>query len=135
MYGVIGMSASCLHRESTDSLIYNGFYTCNNTGMLAPLFWLWWCFLSAHKISVFFSREKPLGLYVFTEDQTLLQHVLRSTSAGGVLHNDVLQHYSSELHHIACRVLWSRVSALKQPIFSKKGLALGVLYMYVFTCT
>ena len=31
MYGGIGMSASSLHRESTDSLIYfifNDFYTC-----------------------------------------------------------------------------------------------------------
>ena len=39
-------------------------------------------------------REKPLSMYVFTEDQTLLHRVLRSTSAGGVVHNDTLQHYS-----------------------------------------
>jgi aldehyde dehydrogenase (NAD+) len=39
-------------------------------------------------------REKPLALYVFTEDSSLLQKVLHSTSAGGVVHNDVLQQYS-----------------------------------------
>ena len=42
------------------------------------------------------SREKPLALYVFTEDNSLLQRVLHSTSAGGVVHNDVLQQYSGE---------------------------------------
>ncbi|CAI7989817.1 Aldehyde dehydrogenase family 3 member A2 [Geodia barretti] len=40
------------------------------------------------------AERSRLALYVFTEDNSLLQRVLHSISAGGVVHNDVLQQYS-----------------------------------------
>lgn len=38
------------------------------------------------------SREKPLALYVFSEDKTNIQYVLEHTSSGGVAINDTISH-------------------------------------------
>ena len=43
-------------------------------------------------------REKPLSLYVFTEDQSLLHQVTRRTSSGGLTHNDTMQQYAGTLY-------------------------------------
>lgn len=39
-------------------------------------------------------REKPLALYIFTQDNKLIQRVIAETSSGGVLANDCLVHFS-----------------------------------------
>uniref|UniRef100_A0A3B1J0V7 Aldehyde dehydrogenase n=2 Tax=Astyanax mexicanus TaxID=7994 RepID=A0A3B1J0V7_ASTMX len=39
-------------------------------------------------------REKPLALYIFTQDNKLIQRMIAETSSGGVLANDCLVHFS-----------------------------------------
>ncbi|XP_072517802.1 aldehyde dehydrogenase family 3 member A2b [Salminus brasiliensis] len=39
-------------------------------------------------------REKPLALYIFTQDNKLIQRMISETSSGGVLANDCLVHFS-----------------------------------------
>ncbi|XP_019401279.1 PREDICTED: fatty aldehyde dehydrogenase isoform X1 [Crocodylus porosus] len=39
-------------------------------------------------------REKPLALYVFSNDKKLIKRVIAETSSGGVTANDVIMHYS-----------------------------------------
>ena len=56
------------------------------------------CIHLCHSLCANFYREKPLAAYVFTEDQALLHRVTRTTSAGGVVHNDTLLQYSGDLH-------------------------------------
>ncbi|MFC5587736.1 aldehyde dehydrogenase family protein [Sporosarcina soli] len=38
------------------------------------------------------ARPKPLGLYIFSEDQRVVDNVLSKTSSGGVAVNDVIRH-------------------------------------------
>lgn len=40
------------------------------------------------------AREKPLALYVFSSDKTVIKRMLAETSSGGVTVNDVLMHYT-----------------------------------------
>uniref|UniRef100_A0A671K1S5 Aldehyde dehydrogenase n=1 Tax=Sinocyclocheilus anshuiensis TaxID=1608454 RepID=A0A671K1S5_9TELE len=40
------------------------------------------------------AREKPLALYVFSSDKTVIKRMLTETSSGGVTVNDVLMHYT-----------------------------------------
>ncbi|XP_064208916.1 aldehyde dehydrogenase family 3 member A2b [Anguilla rostrata] len=40
------------------------------------------------------AREKPLALYVFSQDNKLIKRVISETSSGGVLGNDCLVHFS-----------------------------------------
>uniref|UniRef100_A0A8B9Z7G9 Aldehyde dehydrogenase family 3 member A2 n=1 Tax=Buteo japonicus TaxID=224669 RepID=A0A8B9Z7G9_9AVES len=37
-------------------------------------------------------REKPLALYVFSNDKKLIKRVISETSSGGVTGNDVIMH-------------------------------------------
>jgi len=45
-------------------------------------------------ISFINQREKPLALYVFSNNSSLCKRVLESTSSGGALSNDCLMHMS-----------------------------------------
>ncbi|MFN8210845.1 MAG: aldehyde dehydrogenase family protein [Bacteroidales bacterium] len=47
-------------------------------------------------ISFINSREKPLALYVFTTDRTVKKKVLRFTSSGACLVNDVVMHIANK---------------------------------------
>ncbi|MCZ2480163.1 aldehyde dehydrogenase family protein [Aquirufa nivalisilvae] len=38
-------------------------------------------------------EEKPLALYIFSENEEFTQHILKNTSSGGVVVNDCLIHY------------------------------------------
>uniref|UniRef100_A0A8C9L2P7 Aldehyde dehydrogenase family 3 member A2 n=1 Tax=Serinus canaria TaxID=9135 RepID=A0A8C9L2P7_SERCA len=38
-------------------------------------------------------REKPLALYVFSNNKQLIKRVISETSSGGVTGNDVIMHY------------------------------------------
>ncbi|XP_048017040.1 aldehyde dehydrogenase family 3 member A2 [Megalobrama amblycephala] len=40
------------------------------------------------------TREKPLALYVFSSDKTVIKRMLTETTSGGVTVNDVLMHYT-----------------------------------------
>ncbi|TRY83663.1 hypothetical protein DNTS_027960 [Danionella cerebrum] len=40
------------------------------------------------------ARDKPLALYVFSSDKTVIKRMLTETSSGGVTVNDVLMHYT-----------------------------------------
>uniref|UniRef100_A0A673K2C8 Aldehyde dehydrogenase n=1 Tax=Sinocyclocheilus rhinocerous TaxID=307959 RepID=A0A673K2C8_9TELE len=40
------------------------------------------------------AREKPLALYVFSSDKTVIKRMLAETTSGGVTVNDVLMHYT-----------------------------------------
>uniref|UniRef100_A0A8C5IIY7 Aldehyde dehydrogenase family 3 member A2 n=1 Tax=Junco hyemalis TaxID=40217 RepID=A0A8C5IIY7_JUNHY len=39
------------------------------------------------------SREKPLALYVFSNNKQLIKRVISETSSGGVTGNDVIMHF------------------------------------------
>jgi len=39
------------------------------------------------------NREKPLALYIFSNDKNVLELLLKQTSSGGVVVNDVLMHF------------------------------------------
>ncbi|KAJ8342240.1 hypothetical protein SKAU_G00321680 [Synaphobranchus kaupii] len=45
-------------------------------------------------ISFINAREKPLALYVFSQDKQLIKRVISETSSGGLLANDCLVHFS-----------------------------------------
>ena len=46
-------------------------------------------------IAIVNSREKPLALYVFSNDDAVNDKVIGSTSAGGSCVNDVVFHHSN----------------------------------------
>ena len=43
-------------------------------------------------------KEKPLALYLFTDNQTIENYVIKNISAGGVTINDTLMHFTN--HHL-----------------------------------
>jgi acyl-CoA reductase-like NAD-dependent aldehyde dehydrogenase len=49
----------------------------------------------AQAISIVNSMEKPLALYVFSQDQELIENVLTKTNSGGVCINDCIVHMST----------------------------------------
>jgi aldehyde dehydrogenase (NAD+) len=44
-------------------------------------------------ISFISSRDKPLALYIYSDEQDTVERVLRRTSSGGVTVNGVFSHY------------------------------------------
>ncbi|XP_009070824.1 PREDICTED: fatty aldehyde dehydrogenase-like, partial [Acanthisitta chloris] len=104
-------------------------------------------------------REKPLALYVFSNNKQLIQRVISETSSGGMTANDVIMHsvvpalpfggvghsgmgayhgqYSFETfsHHRACLVRDLKmevVNNLRYPPETQKKLLLSLLAMQCF---
>ena len=64
-------------------------------------------------------------MYVFTDDQALLQQVILRTSCGGILHNDILQQYSCEHYSALDLVIPGSPLSISQ----------SYMYMYVHVVT
>jgi aldehyde dehydrogenase (NAD+) len=52
---------------------------------------------STHRLLLlFFSREKPLAMYVFSNNRDVVRELKESTSSGGFLLNDTVVHAGSK---------------------------------------
>jgi len=45
-------------------------------------------------------RDKPLAMYIFSNNKPVVDRILTNTSSGGVTVNDTLMHPSCELDHV-----------------------------------
>jgi len=51
----------------------------------------------AYMMYVFSRREKPLALYIFSNDKSKIQRMMDYTSSGGFLANDTIVHTAGKL--------------------------------------